>query len=157
MPGEVAGRRGARLQGDFRRARGILVGEVAHVVVGAVEVQGQATQRHQGAFQLHPARAHRAGVGQVLHAVGFVVGVGLVAMHLGPEQVGIELQAAIPEGALEAQLGIVGALGANQQRVGTGHWRGRHRQVDPAGLLAMGQGGVTQQIVGKAITQVQQA
>ncbi|MNJ71603.1 hypothetical protein D3C77_681660 [compost metagenome] len=75
-------------------------------------------------------------------------------MHLGPEQVGVKLQAAIPEGALETELGIVGALGTDQQRIGACHRRGRYRQVDPTGLLAMGQGGVAEKILGKAITQV---
>ncbi|CAI8760338.1 hypothetical protein EMIT0196P_150106 [Pseudomonas chlororaphis] len=92
-----------------------------------------------------------------MHTVVGVVGIGLVAVDLGPEQVGVELQALVPQGALETQFGVVGALGADQQRVGPGGGRRADGQVDPAGFLAVGQGRVAQQIVGEAVAEVEQA
>ncbi|MCY1426071.1 hypothetical protein D9M71_418810 [compost metagenome] len=91
-----------------------------------------------------------------MHAIDGVVGVGLIAVDLGPEQVGIELQATVPQGALETELGVIGALGADQQRVGAGNRCRAYRQIDPAGLFAMGQGGVCEQVVGDAVAEVQQ-
>ncbi|SST12567.1 Uncharacterised protein [Acinetobacter baumannii] len=157
MPAEVAGRRGAGLEGHLGGARGVLVGQVANVVVGRIEIQGQAADRQGRRFELQAARAHIAGIGQVLGAVGLVVGIGLVAVDHGPEQVAVEDQAVVEEGGLQPQLGIVGALGANQQRVGTGAGSAGHGQVDAAGFLAVGQRGVAQNLVAEAVAEAEQS
>ncbi|MGV8590684.1 hypothetical protein, partial [Pseudomonas aeruginosa] len=46
------------LEGHLGGARGVLVGQVANVVVGRIEIQGQAADRQGRRFELQAARAH---------------------------------------------------------------------------------------------------